>query len=211
MHGDLACSRGVVWHWKLLCVSLVSRLHFAGGCKKKMQSGNETTLCVCIWDLSFNEASISQFSHLTSHNWLAGIRVASIVVVYHAQCNPGHRLPRSTHGLNFKNFPGGACPQTSLQQCTTHAQSTVHYARCTKPHSICMSPHSPLLQSLDLPLKRRGIKINEYFYSQKKMKLLAEQHAEHSEIETEKQSGRRSAYVMKLSNTSYTTNTLKVP
>ena len=37
------------------------------------------------------------------------------------------------------------------------------------------------------------------------MKLLAEQHAEHLEIETEKQNGRRSAYVMKLSNTSYTT------
>ena len=48
---------------------------------------------------------------------------------------------------------------------------------------------------------------NEYFYLQKKMKLPTEQHAEHLAIETEKQSGRRSTCMMKLSNTSYTTNT----
>ena len=79
-------------------------------------------------------------------------------------------------------------PTTLRYTCTDNCTlRTLH-----QPPLYMYAPHPPLLQSLELPLKRGGIKNNEYFYSQKKMKLPTEQHAEHSEIETEKQSGRRS-------------------
>ena len=88
---------------------------------------------------------------------------------------------------------------------------------CTDNCTLCMLHQAPLYMYMpptpyffnlwSCPLKRGGIKNSEYFYSQKKMKLPTKQHAEHSEIETEKQSGRRSTCMMKLSNTSYTTNT----
>ena len=118
-----------------------------------------------------------------------------------------HTLPASTGCQGVVVYRR----QTPLQHCAIRAQTNACYARCTNPHFICMPPTPLLLQSLELPLKRGGIKNSEYFYSQKEMKLPTEQHAEHSEIETEKQSRRRSACMMKLSNTSYTTNTLKLP